>query len=141
MKRMLIGIAAVTSLFATSAFAADLPMRSYTKAPAYVEPVYNWTGFYVGGNVGYSWGRASTDQSDTLTTTSTIRAFNRAGTEVTTIPGQTLTFPITTSAITLGATSDRSNVNGVIGGVQAGYNWQVDRSWLWGIEADFQGSG
>ena len=23
--------------------------------------VYNWTGFYVGGNVGYSWGTADTD--------------------------------------------------------------------------------
>ena len=71
MKRMLIGIAAVTSLLATSAFAADLPMRTYTKAPAYVEPVYNWTGFYIGGNVGYSWGRSSTTEafSDALTGT------------------------------------------------------------------------
>ncbi len=59
MKRMLIGIAAVTSLLATSAFAADLPARTYTKAPVYVEPIYNWTGFYVGGNIGYSWGRSS----------------------------------------------------------------------------------
>ncbi|MGB9115389.1 MAG: hypothetical protein WCC91_08930, partial [Bradyrhizobium sp.] len=58
MKRMLIGIATVTSLLATSAFAADLPARTYTKAPVYVEPVFNWTGFYVGGNIGYSWGRS-----------------------------------------------------------------------------------
>ena len=64
MKRMLIGIAAVTSLFATSAFAADLPMRTYTKAPAYVEPVYNWTGFYIGGNVGGA--RSRTDVTSTL---------------------------------------------------------------------------
>jgi outer membrane immunogenic protein len=47
MKRMLIGIAAATSLLSTGAFAADL--APYTKAaPVYVAPVYNWTGFYIG---------------------------------------------------------------------------------------------
>jgi outer membrane immunogenic protein len=110
MKRMLIGIAAVTSLFATSAFAADLPMRTYTKAPAYVEPVYNWTGFYIGGNVGYSWGRSS----DTSTLT------NAAGTVLLT-------------------TSDKSDLNGIVGGGQIGYNWQM-QGWVWGFEADIQGT-
>ncbi len=38
------------------AFAADMPVR-YAKAPA-AAAVYNWTGFYVGGNVGYGWGRS-----------------------------------------------------------------------------------
>ena len=52
MKRMLIGLAAASSLLATSALAADLPARTYTKAPVYVEPVYNWTGFYIGGHIG-----------------------------------------------------------------------------------------
>ena len=51
----------------TSALAADLPVRTYTKAPVYVDPGYNWSGFYVGGNVGYSWGRSS----DTSTLTNT----------------------------------------------------------------------
>ena len=46
----------------SSASAADLAARPYTKAPAMVE-VYNWTGFYVGGNAGYSWGRSNTDVS------------------------------------------------------------------------------
>ena len=59
MKRILIGIAAVASLLATGAFAADLARGLYSKAPVMVDPVYNWTGFYVGGNVGYSWGRSS----------------------------------------------------------------------------------
>jgi outer membrane immunogenic protein len=110
MKRMLIGIAAVISLFATSAFAADLPMRTYTKAPAYVEPVYNWTGFYIGGNVGYSWGRSS----DTSTLT------NAAGTVLLT-------------------STDRTDLNGIVGGGQIGYNWQM-QNWLWGLEADIQGT-
>jgi outer membrane immunogenic protein len=111
MKRMLIGIAALTSLLATSAFAADLPVRTYTKAPVYVEPIYNWTGFYVGGNLGYSWGRSS-DTSTLTTATGTV----------------------------LLATADKTNLNGVVGGGQIGYNWQM-QSWLWGLEADIQGTG
>jgi len=43
-------------LSATNAFAADLAARPDTNAPVYVHPGYNWTGFYIGGNVGYSWG-------------------------------------------------------------------------------------
>src|SRR5438309_2788861 len=60
MKRVLTGIAAVVSLLSTNAFAADLAPRPYTKAPIIVDPGYNWTGFYVGLNGGYSWGRANT---------------------------------------------------------------------------------
>jgi outer membrane immunogenic protein len=112
MKRMLIGIAAVTSLIATGALAADLPARTYTKAPVYVDPIYDWTGFYVGGNLGYSWGRSS----DTSTLTNA-----------------------TTGAVLL-TTSDRSDLNGIVGGGQIGYNWQM-QNWLYGFEADIQGTG
>lgn len=55
MKRTLIA-AAVTSLVAGSAFAADLSAPNYTKAPAPV-PYYNWTGFYIGVNAGGAFGR------------------------------------------------------------------------------------
>ena len=53
MKKLLLGTAAVIA-FAAPALAADLPARTYTKAPAYTAPeaVYNWTGFYIGGHVG-----------------------------------------------------------------------------------------
>jgi outer membrane immunogenic protein len=53
MKKLLLGTAAVIA-FAAPAVAADLPARTYTKAPAYTAPqaVYNWTGFYIGGHVG-----------------------------------------------------------------------------------------
>src|SRR3954454_22475630 len=44
----------------SSAFAADMAPR-YTKAPPPIVEVWNWTGFYIGGNVGYSWGRSDTD--------------------------------------------------------------------------------
>lgn len=106
MKRILIASAVFASLLtATSAFAADLPV--YTKAPA-VAVVYDWTGLYIGTNVGYSWGRGTTDGS------------------VTSIPATTV-LPLT----------GRADVNGFVGGAQLGYNWQAGR-FLYGLEGDIQ---
>ncbi|MGE5159200.1 MAG: outer membrane protein [Gemmatimonas sp.] len=53
MKRLLLGTA-VLMAFAGSAMAADMPARTYTKAPVYTPPqaIYNWTGFYLGGHIG-----------------------------------------------------------------------------------------
>ena len=55
MKRLLLGTVALVAL-ATSATAADL----YTKArplppPPVAPPLFSWTGFYVGGNIGAGW--------------------------------------------------------------------------------------
>ncbi len=57
MKRVLISALGLVAL-ASSAMAADLPAQMPYKAPAYV-PVFNWTGFYVGLNLGGAWGDAS----------------------------------------------------------------------------------
>jgi outer membrane immunogenic protein len=112
MKRLLIGISAAASLIATGALAADLPAKApiYTKAPVYVDPGFDWTGFYIGGNIGYSWGRSS----DTSTIT------NGAGT-------------------VLFTSTDKTSLNGVVGGGQFGYNWQMQRA-VFGLEADIQGT-
>ncbi|MGP0092778.1 MAG: outer membrane protein [Xanthobacteraceae bacterium] len=93
MKRLLLAGVAVAAL-AAPAFAADLPVATYpTKAPAYVA-AYNWTGFYIGVNLGGAWARET--NTDTFTTSPT------------------------TSVIT----SPSSTISGVIGGGQIGYNWQ-----------------
>ena len=53
---------------ATSAFAADLP----APAPIPPPPIYNWTGFYIGGNIGAAWsGLSGSNFSDTLGSTFT----------------------------------------------------------------------
>jgi outer membrane immunogenic protein len=44
--------AAVFAAAVASAVAADLPVRTYTKAPALAAP-YDWSGFYIGANAGY----------------------------------------------------------------------------------------
>jgi outer membrane immunogenic protein len=106
MKRLLIGTAVLLGTV-VSAAAADL----YVKAPPSVAE-YNWTGFYIGGNIGYSWG----------TSDSTVDFYNS-----------------TTGAL-LGSASGSFSMDGVIGGGQVGYNKQTGKI-VWGLEADIQASG
>lgn len=54
MKKFLLGTVGLIALgVAAPAVAADLPARTYTKAPAYVAAVYDWSGFYIGANGGW----------------------------------------------------------------------------------------
>src|SRR6476619_6976477 len=64
MRTFLLGAAALLALAAPAA-AADMPARTYTKAPAYTPPqvIYNWTGFYIGGHVGGAFAGDNTFQS------------------------------------------------------------------------------
>jgi outer membrane immunogenic protein len=103
MKKLLFAGAMLAS-FATiqSASAADLAL----KAPPPPPIVDEWTGWYVGLNLGGSFGRSST-------------TYTGAGFA-----------PFTTS----------QHLDGVVGGGQVGYNWQFNRNWLIGLEADIQGT-
>jgi outer membrane immunogenic protein len=60
MKSVLVaGVALALGAGLVSANAADIQQRSMpTKAPAYVQPVYNWTGPYIGISGGYGWGNS-----------------------------------------------------------------------------------
>lgn len=79
MKRLIGTAVALAAFGAVSAHAADLGPRPYTKAPAYVAPVYNWGGFYIGAHVGYGWGRTNSDQYFTNGTFDTNGTLNRDG--------------------------------------------------------------
>jgi outer membrane immunogenic protein len=59
MKRFLLTVGAglLAAAMVSPSFAADLPRPSY-KAPIYVAP-FSWSGFYVGINGGYGWGKSS----------------------------------------------------------------------------------
>jgi outer membrane immunogenic protein len=102
-----VSIAAVASIDTGSA--ADLGPRPYSNAPVYFQPGYDWTGIYIGANVGFGLGQSSD-----------------------------------TSALSAGpvlfSDTNRSKMDGVVGGAQIGYNWQM-QNWLWGVESDFQGTG
>lgn len=61
MKRILRASMAVGALAGLigNALAADLPRQAPVyKAPAYMAPVFNWTGAYIGLNAGGGWGKS-----------------------------------------------------------------------------------
>jgi outer membrane immunogenic protein len=136
MKKLLIA-AGILALSAGMGSAAD--MRMPVKAKPVVAPPYSWSGFYIGGNAGYGWGQATTDQTVQTQDFATLRAFSAGGAPLAALGGIALPFVGPTTTVTSGASS-RANVDGFVGGGQIGYNWHFDRSWLVGLEADFQGS-
>ena len=113
MRKVFVAFVAFSVVAATvPAFATDLPLKAPPLPPA---PVYSWTGFYIGGNVGYSWGNGNSNYYDPN--------FGASGL------GPPSSNPLS------------QRIDGVIGGGQIGYNWQPDRTWVLGLEADIQGSG
>jgi len=111
---VVLGLAALS--LAAPASAADLAARPYTKAPAIVAPIYNWTGFYVGLNAGGAW-----NESNPRTTTldPPLGYFANSSVPAIAVVG-----------------NQRINASGFTGGVTGGYNWQVNSAVL-GVEADF----
>ena len=105
----LAGALSLTGLaLATNAIADGGPRRGSIKDAPYVAP-FSWTGLYIGANVGGAW--TKTDSAwDPLPTA-----------EVFGIRGQTYNL----------------DSSGLIGGLHGGYNWQANRSWVLGLEADF----
>jgi len=123
MKKIAIGIAAIAALIGQPALAADMPVKA---PPLSAPPIHDWTGFYVGANVGYSWGRSNNDWSFNAPNAFTLST-------VCTLPGAAVAGAFCVNG------SDANRLNGVIGGAQAGYNWQTG-NFLAGIEADIQAS-
>jgi outer membrane immunogenic protein len=124
MKKLLLISIAFAALIAGPATAADLARPVYRRPVVVAAPVYTWSGFYVGGNVGGSWGDARTDIAGSATTVA--------------LPGFLGGFPGNNVAF---ADSNTARLNGVIGGGQIGYNIQFSPRWVSGFEADIQGSG
>jgi outer membrane immunogenic protein len=149
MSKSLIVATGILAASMTAAMAAD--MRMPVKAPPIVDPPISWSGFYLGGDLGGSWGRGRTDQTDTVTTTTTtttVTTLTINGTQfngTSPFASPTGTFPQTTGPTTTTAaaaaigTSGKANVNGFMGGGQIGYRQQYN-TWVLGIEADIEGS-
>jgi len=126
MKKLLLASVAVAAIAAAgSANAADLPVY---KAPPPIAPVWNWTGCYIGGHVGYQ--RSSYDQQLSFDDVST-----RVGGGTGAGPGPaTGTGPQTEFIFTDGLLS-----KGFDGGGQVGCNLQVG-TYVWGVEGDWSGT-
>lgn len=87
---------------------------SLAASAAMGQPIFDWTGFYVGANAGYGWG--ASDVSTLLVDPNFTAAYRTY-------------FPAT------GRTTLKPD--GFLGGVQAGYNMQSG-NFLWGMEGDAQ---
>lgn len=108
MKALLIA-AAVVAFGATGTQAADIAARPYTKAPVAPVVSYNWTGCYVGGNVGGGWHRVEQNANS-----------NVAG--VPFVP-----------PLAFGS----SEGSAAIGGVQVGCDYQFAGNWVIGVQGMF----
>jgi outer membrane immunogenic protein len=113
-EKLTIAMGAAAALIGASALAADMTVKA--PVPAAV-PAYGWTGFYLGGNIGYSWGNADTDFD-----AGPVTVF-----EGPTIPGFVM--------------SESVKTEGIIGGGQIGYNSRFSANWVAGLEVDIEGSG
>ena len=110
MRKFAILLAALS--FTGPAFATNLaiPVRASPLAPP---PAWSWTGFYVGGNVGYGWGSARDSFA--------------------------MSVPLNGGGTADLAASSSHGFDGVLGGLQIGYNWDL-RPLLLGFETDIQTS-
>jgi outer membrane immunogenic protein len=116
MKKLLLAGVAAAGLVAgaNAASAADLPARQAPPAPFVAAiPVFTWTGFYIGAQVGYAWGD---DENN--------------------FPSNALVFNgVTYEPFDSGFGGDNDSF---LAGVHAGYNYQFG-SIVVGIEGDVEG--
>lgn len=118
--RILLGSAAIF-VFSASAFAADAIVYE-EPAPVIVSSAYDWSGVYIGGNAGYMWSNLD----------STNNSVTSNGPLFGTIP--------TGNFATFDGADGSSDMNGAVGGVQLGVNFQ-NGSFVYGVEGDYQYAG
>jgi outer membrane immunogenic protein len=114
-KRIVLGLVSVLALAVSApvdaANAADMAVKAppppMAPAPAY----FNWTGFYIGANVGGGWANTSAS-------------------------GSTVFDPPPISSTFAGS----YGAGGVLGGGQIGANYEFPNHWVIGFEADVDGS-
>ncbi|MDE5463806.1 outer membrane protein [Bradyrhizobium sp. CSS354] len=110
-NKLIAAFACTTALVSTgAASAADLGARPYTKASAYMESMFNWTGFYVGGHIGGAW------TNERWNNTANTTPFGDLA------PGEGF----------------RQRGAGIMGGAQIGYNWQAN-NYVFGMEGTISG--
>ena len=103
-----IGVLFAAAAVSGSAFAADMPVKA--PPPPAVAPANNWTGLYIGANAGGVWERdvGNSNYND----------------------------PNTPANLTNNVQGNSLGGRAFIGGIQAGYNWQM-MQWVFGIETDW----
>lgn len=102
---------ALTALGGTASMPSGKEMKQVAPAPP--ECDFSWTGFYLGGNVGYGWNNSDVDFEP---------------------------LPDAATFVFLNPQTLEPDPSGVIGGGQLGFNWQIGKWFVIGAETDFQGT-
>jgi outer membrane immunogenic protein len=108
MKRSITLGFALFALAAAPAFAAELPVKAPPMPPV-IAPAYNWSGCYIGGNVGAGWARISQSQVAKVTGAPIVPPNNFGDGEDT----------------------------GIVGGGQIGCDYQFASTWVVGVQGMF----
>lgn len=121
MKHLLPAGIAISMIIASTAFAADMPL----KAPA-PSPSLSWTGLYIGGTFGGDW--TDNNSVNVVTTNSFLNP---------------LLSPLGISAGAASATASSGTIGvgktrGFTGGFDAGYNYQFESNVVVGFETDIE---
>jgi outer membrane immunogenic protein len=148
MKSLLRAVA-LLSVVSGPAFAADLaPAPMPMKAPPAYVPAYNWTGFYVGGNVGGGWENTQTNYGYTSFAAPGAPGFEDVFGPVSIFPGGVGPLNIAGQSAVASALAEgfipgslgNRNTGTFVGGAQVGYNWQFNKV-VAGLEADIDWLG
>jgi len=124
-RKILLTSVGAMALAGSAAFAADIPYRA--PPPVYVPPppIFSWTGFYLGGQIGYAWARDSGSINNPFP--NTIPAIVGTAAALGVFVPNTIFFPFTL------------NPQGLIGGAHVGYNLQFGQ-WVVGLEGSVDGT-
>jgi outer membrane immunogenic protein len=104
-----------------AAQAADLPRKA---PPPVAPPPFSWTGFYIGAHVGAGWGTVESEVP--------LSQFERM---------RDLVSEFDDGGISLGVFPVSSHtINGILGGGQVGFNYQIAPWLVFGVEGQFSAS-
>ncbi|MGE5304044.1 MAG: outer membrane protein [Alphaproteobacteria bacterium] len=109
-----------------------MPVKAPPAVPVAPVVVNNWTGFYAGANIGYSWGTAKGNVDDP-----SLADLHAEIQSPYILPsgGRPALTNLPTSF------SESLKPKGLIAGGQIGYNYQINPTWVVGLEGDLQWSG
>lgn len=130
MRKLIAAGVVISGMMLSPALAADLPVK------AKPVPVYSWTGWYGGVNAGYGWQDNHAGYRGDVYGDPVTGAGDGAGTIFT--DGLAQISQQATAVVNHQTYRQSLRTSGFIGGGQLGYNWQIDRNWLVGLEGDLQ---
>ncbi|WP_186420629.1 outer membrane protein [Bosea sp. CS1GBMeth4] len=126
-------VAAIALMSGGASLAADMPRRGLLPPAPELPTFYDWSGIYVGGQVGYSWGSDRASEFATAGRLPLGRSFDYSPSSF--IGGARLGFNYQLGAVVLGVEGDIEGLNAHAGQGDAGGTVRVRQSWQGSVRA------